>query len=61
MKGNQEQRINHLNFIKRQARQQAAKDIAYCPIFVGARNTFEERVYHIEYNKQFAKELENEQ
>ena len=61
MRRAQQEGINHINFIKRQARQQAAKDIAYCPVFNGARNTFEERVYHIEYNKAFAKELENEQ
>lgn len=61
MKGDQQKHIDLINFIKRQARQQAAKDIAYCPIFVGARNTFEERVYLIEYNKAFAKELQNEQ
>lgn len=60
MKGNQEQNINHINFIKRQARQQAAKDNYYCPLFMGANNTFEQRLYENEYRKTFKEMVENE-
>ena len=60
MRSAQQESINHINFIKRQARQQAAKDSYYCPLFMGANNTFEQRVYENEYRKAFGKNLEAE-
>ena len=61
MRSAQQESINHINFIKRQARQQAAKDSYYCPLFMGANNTFEQRVYENEYRKTFKEMVENEQ
>ena len=49
-----------LDSIRREARLQASVDKSPNPVFKGARNTFEERVYDLEYRRHFARLLELE-
>ena len=49
-----------LDSIRREARLQAGVDKSPDPMFQGARNTFEERVYNLAYRTEFARLLELE-
>ena len=49
-----------LDSVRREARLQASVDKSPDPIFPGARNTFEERVYNLAYRTEFARLLEIE-
>ena len=60
MRDLQSESLQRLDFIRGKARQQASEDKTPAPFFFGSLNTFEDRVYQIAYNKEFARLVQDE-
>ena len=57
---NRQSTINHIAFIKTQARQDARNSIFHSYEYNGAVNTLEQKIYEAAYDAEFAAALEEE-